>query len=263
MTKRNSKNTEILVIGDAHFQPNINDDRATWAGMLAVKRLPDVIVCIGDWADMKSLSMYDKGSVYHEGLRYFEDINSSIEALQKFHAPIDKYNKRMKAKGKKQYKPELVFCVGNHEQRIIRYGASNPEMHNHISLDDLGFNEWGWKVVPFLQPYICNGIAFSHYFTSGVMARPIGGDNHANALLRKGAMSSVVGHSHLLDYSEKLNAAQKKICALVTGCFFEHDENWTSENNRYWRGLCYLRDVKDGVFTPEPLTMEWLKRKFS
>ena len=262
MTKKLSKNTEILVLPDAHFQPGINNDRATWAGKMVVKRLPNYVICIGDWADMKSLSFYDKGTIYHENQRYHEDINASLDALAKFHAPIDKYNRRRKKQGKKLYKPEFIFCVGNHENRINRYGASNPEMHQHVSIDDLGFKERGWKVIPFLTPYICEGIAFSHYFTSGVMARPIGGDNHANALLRKGAMSCVVGHSHLLDYSEKLNAAQKKICALVVGCFFEHDEVYTSENNRFWRGLLYLRDVKQGVFTLEPITMDWLRRKF-
>ena len=41
-----------LVIGDSHAKPGINNDRYTWAGRLAVDLKPDVIIDIGDWADM-------------------------------------------------------------------------------------------------------------------------------------------------------------------------------------------------------------------
>jgi len=263
MTKKLKDNTEILVIPDAHCKPGIDNERFIWAGKLAVYRKPDIIICIGDWADMQSLSTYEKGTVYQEGLRYHEDVNASLDALAKFHKPIDDYNKKLKKPKSQWYKPKLVFIVGNHEHRIDRYGASMPEMNGHVSIDDLGFKERGWKVIPFLEPYITNGIVFQHYFTSGIMGRPISGDNHANSLLRKGSSSAVCGHSHMIDYSENLTAQHKKICGLVVGCYFEHDEHYTKENNRFWRGLVYLRDVKDGVFTPEFLTMEWIRRKFS
>jgi len=263
MTKKLKDNTEILVIPDAHCKGSVSNERFDWLGKLAVKRQPEYIVCIGDWADMASLSFYDKGSVYQEGLRYQDDVNASLDALARFHKQIDDYNKKKKKSKKHHYKPKLIYCVGNHENRINRYAASNPEMVGHLSIDDLGFKQYGWEVVPYLTPKIIEGIAFQHCFTSGVMGKPIGGLNHAANLLSKGAISQVCGHSHLLDYSERLNAAQEKICALVVGCYLDHPEHYTTEQKRWWSGLMYLRDVNKGSYTPEPLTYEWVKRSFS
>ena len=50
-----------LVIGDTQVKPGISLSYLTWIGKYIVDKQPDVIVMIGDFADMPSLSSYDVG----------------------------------------------------------------------------------------------------------------------------------------------------------------------------------------------------------
>ena len=52
---------KLLIIPDAHAEPNYDNDRLTWLGNLIFEEKPDVVVCLGDWFDMASLSSHDKG----------------------------------------------------------------------------------------------------------------------------------------------------------------------------------------------------------
>ena len=60
-----------------------------------------------------------------------------------------------------------------------------------LSIKDLAFEEYGWEVHDFLEVVIIEGVAFSHYFTSGTMGRPV---TTAQACLTKKHMSCVQGH---------------------------------------------------------------------
>lgn len=254
---------EILVIPDPHDQPNTDKTRFLIAGRLAVHRQPENIVCLGDWAEMGSLSKYDVGKVSAEGKRYCDDVRSTKDSLALFNQPIEEYNNTHTRWKKKKYTPKKIMNIGNHEDRVSRAAAATPSLYGTISVDDLGFEDAGWEVSPLATPAMVEGIAFSHYFTSGVMGRPIGGLNHARSLLVKGMSSCVVGHSHLRDMSEEVTIAGKKILGLVAGCYFDYEMEWTTENKRYWRGLVYLRDVQDGQAEPEFLNLDtYLKLKY-
>ena len=54
---RNGAN--VLVIPDGHAEPGINNDRWAALGEYILTYRPDVIVNLGDMADMPSLSSYD------------------------------------------------------------------------------------------------------------------------------------------------------------------------------------------------------------
>ena len=101
----------LLVIGDPHAHPDYDNDRFTVLGKFIASEKPDVIVCIGDMADMPSLSSYDKGTKGFEGRRYKKDVAAVIDAQERLFAPI----KKMRG-----YKPKLHMCLGNHEDRIDR-----------------------------------------------------------------------------------------------------------------------------------------------
>lgn len=250
---------EILVVPDVHAGPGLPTDHLTWAANLAVYRQPKYIIFLGDFADLSSLCSYDKGSVNAEGRRLTEDIEACRDAVNDFMAPIWKYNKH---KTKNRYEPTIVITEGNHENRINRYGHLHPEFHGHTSIDLLGYRAAGWKVIPFNKPYKCNGILFQHHFTSGVMSKPMSMEYHAANLIKKGFESSICGHTHLFDMAVRTSGAGKRLIGLVAGCYFLHDHNWTKENDRYWRGLVYLRDVDKGQFWPEMLSMGYLQRRF-
>jgi len=265
MPKRSGKiqTREHLIIPDSHAKPGVNNDRFKWAGEFALERQPDVIIDIGDSADMASLCQYDVGKLRAEGRRYSDDIRAYRDAMDKFIRPINKYNNTHSKWKKKTYRPTLIKCRGNHEYRIARAASESPALYGHVDYSDLQEEKHGWQVKDFLEAAVVDGIAYQHFFTSGVMGRPIGGVNHARTLVAKNHMSSVCGHSHMRDFWEDIKPDGQRVFGLSVGCYFEHDEEYTTENDRFWRGLVYLRDVFDGQAEPEFVSLARIKASYS
>lgn len=256
---------KILVIPDAHATPYHNNKRFAVLGKYIVDEQPDIIVNIGDFGDMPSLSSYDKGKKSFEGRRYKHDVEAVIDAQKLIFEPLKAYNKLQRAAKRKQYKPKLILTLGNHEHRINRVSEISPELDETISVDDLKFKEFGWEVHDYGTPVFIEGIAFSHVFISGIMGRPISGEHHAHSLLIKMHHSCVQGHSHLRDFCERTTASGKKLLGLVVGCYLDTDqhEHYAGEANKlWWRGLVMLHNVKDGQFDPEFISMERLKEMY-
>jgi len=256
---------KILVIPDSHASPSHNNDRFEVLGKYIVETKPDVIVNIGDMADMPSLCSYDKGKKSFENRRYRHDILSVIDAQERMFAPINEYNAGQKANKRKQYKPELVLTLGNHENRINRAVEAQAELEGTISVDDLRYKEFGWKVIPYTEPVFINGIAFCHHFISGVMGRPISGEHPAHSLITKMYQSCVAGHLHTRDFCERTGADGRRLLGLIVGCFLDTDqhEDYAGEANKLWyRGLVMLHDVENGEFDPEFISMKQLNKKY-
>jgi hypothetical protein len=66
-----------------------------WIANYALEKRPDVIVQIGDWADMPSLSLYDKGKRCYEGRRYVKDIDAANFSLNLFEETIENHNRNI------------------------------------------------------------------------------------------------------------------------------------------------------------------------
>lgn len=263
MAKQN-KYPNILCIGDPHARPDQDNSRFEILGKFAVDKKPDIIVCIGDFADMESLNSYDKWTVKAEGKRYKDDLISVIDAQEKMFAPIRKEMDRLVTNKKKRWEPKFYMTMGNHENRINRAANENPSLYGHMSVDDLKYKEYGWEVVPFLKPLVLHNIAFQHYFTSGVMGRPISGDNHAATLVKKNFMSSVCGHSHLRDYWETTDIIGRKKFGLVLGCYDEGDHSYANgTQHQWWSGLTMLNRVEDGQAEPAFWSLKYLKERYS
>jgi hypothetical protein len=82
-----------LVIPDVQAKPNVTHDHLEWIANYAIEKRPDVIIQIGDWADMPSLSLYDKGKRCYEGRRYVNDINAANYSLERFERTLEEYNR--------------------------------------------------------------------------------------------------------------------------------------------------------------------------
>ena len=162
-----------LVIPDTQVKPDSNTDHLYWAGRYAAATKPDVIIHLGDHWDMPSLSSYDVGKKSFEGRRYTKDIDAGIDAMKRFMEPIQNERQRLKRNKHKTWKPRMVFLLGNHEQRIERAIESDAKLEGLMSYDHFMLEKMGWEVVPFLEPIIVDGVAYCHYFTSGVMGRPV------------------------------------------------------------------------------------------
>ena len=251
-----------LVIGDAHSQPEIPNDRFDWLGSFIMDLKPDVIVQMGDWASMDSLSSYDKGKKAHEGKRYLKDIDHAYDALKRTFAPLEKYNK-MRAKNKKeQYKPKVYHLVGNHEHRITKAGESSAEFDGLMMVEDIGFDGYG-TLVPFLEHIVVDGVAYCHYYTSGVKGYAISGDFIGRRVIQKLKCSGTVGHGHKFNYFVDTNAKGQFVHGLAAGCYFDHHMDYAGPDNANFRaGLAVKRNVVDGDYDLEWVSLAEIKRRY-
>lgn len=100
----------ILVIPDCQVKEGVPLEHLSWAGQAIVDYKPDVVVNIGDFADMPSLSSHDvKGSKYFEGLRYKTDVEVTKKAMQMLLKPLRDLQSKQKKNKEKVYKPRQVL----------------------------------------------------------------------------------------------------------------------------------------------------------
>ena len=251
---------KILIIPDCQVKEGVPLEHLTWAGKAICEYRPDVVVNIGDFADMPSLSTHDvKGSKYFEGLRYKKDVEVVKQAMKQLLAPLRELQKTQKASKHKVYKPRMVLTLGNHENRIARAVNNSPQLEGLIQVEDLGYDK-DWEVHEFLKPVFIAGVGFSHYWPVGAMGRPAASPA---AIISKLHMSCVAGHQQGKQLAYGKRADGKPICAIIAGSYYMHDEDYMdSLSNRHWRGLVVLNDVKDGHFDEMMLSIEYLERKY-
>lgn len=250
-----------LIIPDTQVKPGTPINHLGWAGQYAVDKKPDVIVHIGDHWDMPSLNSFSgAGTKSFEGNRYIKDIEAGIAGMEAFLAPIRAEQRRLKENKQKQWNPRLVFTLGNHENRIARATESDPKLDGLISFDDLKLKEMGWEVVPFLQPIKIDGVMMAHYFTSGIMGRPV---SSARAMVAKQLQSTVMGHVQDREIHFAKRADGTRVTGLFAGIFYQHHEDYlTPQTNLSWRGIWMLHEVEDGAFDEMPISLDYLRGKY-
>lgn len=254
------KTRRHLVIPDVQAKNGIDFAFLTAIGRYAAAKKPDVILVGGDFADLPSLSSYDIGKKCFEGRTYQQDINAAKRAMDALMTPIHNEIKRQQRNQKKMWIPELYLVLGNHEDRITRAINSDRKLDGLIGLNDLGYELHGFKVFPFLEVITIDGIAYSHYFTSGAMGRPIG---TAPALLSKLHQSCFAFHQQGRQISYGKRADGRSLTAILCGSCYEHDEGYMGlQGNKHWRGCYMLNDVVDGEFDEMPLSIKYLKHKY-
>ena len=251
---------KILVIPDLQIKLGIPTDHLTWIGRLIADKQPDVIVQIGDFADMPSLSSYDVGKKVFEGRRYIDDVTSVINAQGELFDPLFTLQEKQSNNKKKVYDPRRIITLGNHDERINRAVNEDAKLAGTLSIDDLMFEYYGWEVYPYLDVVSVEGVCFSHYFTSGVAGRPV---TSPNALITKKHVSCVMGHVQQDGIASQYTAEGKRITGLFAGACYLHDEEYMGpQGNVHWRGVWMLNDVKDGEFEPMQLSLKYLEKKY-
>ena len=252
--------TKHLVLPDVQFKPGNDPAFLTAIGNYIVEKKPDVVVCIGDFADMPSLSSYDVGKKSFEGRRYKADIEATHAGMAALLAPLNEYNRRRAKTKHGKYVPRLVLTMGNHEHRISRVVDGDPKLDGTISLEDLAYERFGWEVHKFLQPVVIDGVAYCHYFTTGLLGRPC---SSANMQLTKKHMSCISGHQQGLQIATGHRADGKRLTSVIAGSCYEHDEDYLGpQGNKHWRGILMLHEVQDGEFDLMPVSLKFLKEKY-
>lgn len=251
--------TKHFVIPDCQIRPGDDLSFLTAIGQYIVDKKPDVIVQIGDFADMPSLSSYDVGTRSFEGRRYAHDVAAAQVAMATLLSPIHDHNDRARANRQKQYAPRMILTLGNHENRINRAVNKDPKLEAVLSVDELGYAEAGWEVYDFLEVVIADGVAYSHYFVTGVAGRPAG---TAAAQLRKTNMSCISGHQQGLQIANAQRADGARLTSVIAGSCYEHDEDYLgAQGNKHWRGALMLHEVDNGQFDLMTLSLDYLRKR--
>lgn len=248
-----------LIIPDQHAVPYHNNDRADWLSRLIIDIKPDTVVNMGDAADMESLSSYDKGKRSFYGKSYKKDIDSHLEFQERLWEPVRRTKKKM---------PFTIILEGNHEQRIERVLDLSPELAGTVDFNDLHFGDYYDEIVRYDGGlpgiYQRDGILFAHFFPTGVSGRPIGGERPAHMLLAKNGMSTIAAHSHTFDFATRRTVADKYLNGLVCGCYQDYINPWAGSIGKFWQaGVVILRDVHEGHYDLQWISIEALKREYS
>jgi len=247
-----------LVFGDAHAHPDHKNDRADWLGQLILALKPDVVIDIGDTADMPSLSSYDKGTRGFVGRSYQKDIDAHNEFQDRVWHPIRAAKRKL---------PRRIRLIGNHEQRIERCLDLHPELEGTVGYDSLQLSRYYDDVIDYdgrtPGTVEVDGITYSHYFVSGVMGRPISGEHPAYTLLTKKFSSCTQGHVHTYDHCIRTNEQGSKLHGLVTGCYQDYNSEWAGVvNGLWWRGLFVKHNVEEGQYDLEALSLDRLRKAY-
>ena len=247
-----------LVIPDSQVKHGEKFEYLTRIGHYMVEKKPDVVVHLGDFADMESLSSYDKGKKSFEGRRYIKDIQAATDAMQALLGPLFEYNAKQKRNKGKLYNPRLVLTLGNHEHRIARAINDDPKLEGLIKYEDLPYGDW--EVHDFLSPVFIEGVAYCHYFPTGVMGRPA---TSASALVSKMHMSCIQGHQQGRQVAYGKRPDGSNITCIIAGSCYEHDEGYLDhQTNKHWRGVLMLHEVNDGSFDEMFVSLDYLKKKY-
>lgn len=253
--------TKILVIPDTQAKDGDDFKFLECIGNYMVDKQPDVVVHLGDLADMPSLSTYDQGKKSFEGRRYTKDVEAAIDAQTALFQPLALDQCRSRMQKKKVYSPRTIITVGNHENRINRAINDDAKLEGLVSLDDLCYKSYFDEVYNFLDVVVVDGVAFSHYFVTGTAGRPA---STANAQLNKKHMSCIAGHQQGLQIATANRADGKMITSIIAGSCYEHDEGYMGpQGNRHWRGVMMLHSVDDGEFDLVQVPLKYLKEKYA
>lgn len=248
-----------LVVSCSHAHYEHDNERATWLGKLIVDVRPDVVVHLGDGADMPSLSSFDKGTKASIGRTYEKDIAAFQDFQDRMWEPVRKQKKKM---------PYSVYLLGNHEQRIVKAVNAAPELEGAISVDDLELPVWYNDVVPYdgNTPGIIelSGIWYAHYFVSGALGRAISSEHTAYTLVNKAGASCTQGHTHEFDYCVRSKVDGSKMHGLVVGCYQDYTNDWAGKIATQWdRGVVVKRNVEDGTYDHEWISLKSMKKEYA
>lgn len=240
----------IMFVPDTQVKKGVDTKHIKALGNYLLEHKVDYVIHIGDNWDMPSLSTHDMpGSLEYEGRRYNEDIAAGIAALELI---------------PKQRGVKRIFCLGNHEQRIIRATHHDPRLLGSIGIEDLKLAKLGWQQQPFLSIINIGGVRFSHYFVNpnSRLKTPVSGS--MDTMLKNLGFSFAMGHAQELKFARHNLPDGTVRQGLVCGSFYSHDEKYmgVQGNKCHWRGVVLMNEVVNGAYDPCFLSLQYLTKNY-
>ena len=254
-----------LVIPDTQIKPGVCINHLNALGNYIVDKQFEKIIMLGDWADMHSLSSYDKGTKNAEGARVHEDIQAAKEGMHTLMEPIYLYNDKQTRDKKRRYKPELHLLYGNHEIRIDRHINANPILDGTLSKDLFEHEMHGWETHEFLDVLELDGVLYSHFFprnTHGKVMQSRAGAPSASAQVKREMQSATSGHTQGLDWHVQ-QTGTRRYYGLIAGSFYMHEEGYlTPQGTEYWRGVVVKNEVNNGSYDIMTISIDYLLNNY-
>ena len=219
------KGHKVLVIGDTHDSPHINQDRFIWIGKHIRKIKPDYMIHIGDFGSFDSLSYFQKNDTQQGKLKdaFMVDIKSMRSALKK----LDKYIKDY---------PHHI-CIGNHELRVHKFEEKIPEIAGMMKHELYSaFEDYGWTHTEYGEFKYVAGVAFVHA-PLNIMGKEYGGKNAEVQIGNDSLHDLVFGHTHKArDWKAVKIGYDKWVRIVNVGCSlpYGHIEEYAKLNMNGW-----------------------------
>jgi len=219
----------VLVIGDCHDSPHLPDkSRFKWIGQYAADNKIPYIRQIGDWMSCDSCSQYDSyGTVKGVDKPTYADDIESLE--QSVAALISEFPK--------DYKPNRLVTLGNHEHRAWQFENQNPELAGQFFIQiEQALGRGGFKTVPYGAWDFIGGVGLTHV-PFNLMGKPYGGKLPENQLANDAIFSFFWGHTHKrTSISRPKIGPQKRITVSNVGCSlpFGYVEEYAKMSTTGW-----------------------------
>jgi hypothetical protein len=137
---------------------------------------------------------------------------------------------------------------------------ANPKLEGILSTDLLLTP--GFERHPFLDIVPVDGVSYSHYFVNQHSGRPLGGS--VDNMLSRIGTSFAQGHVQGFAYAAKVYPGNLTRHGIVAGsCYPWKDEYRGPQANGQFRGVVVMNEVKDGDMCIMPLTLDYLRRRWS
>lgn len=198
----------------------------------------DIYLNLGDFMDFDCISDFNKNKPrLVEGKRLYRDYDIANEVLDRHQAIIRKKNP----------KARFVLLEGNHEERMVRYLDSFPQLEGlfevpiGLRLEERGF-EWieSWsagKVFTVGHANFIHGQYINRY--------------HASKMVDTYSEPIFYGHTHdMMCFPKLLKAQGKIIVGQSLGCLCEYNQSYMKGKPSNWQqgfGVFYF--LPNGNFT--------------
>ena len=231
-----NKPYKVLCIPDMHcpFQDDLSLNALE--RYMADSRFDEVIY-IGDLLDFAQISKFNKGSPQEESRLVSDDYKIAGKILDRHISIIRKNNRKAK----------FTLLEGNHEERIERWLAQNPQVKGLVEVEvGLKLGERGIKWVRAWSRGELYKIGKA-YFTHGLYTNQY----HAQKMVNNYGVNIYYGHTHdHQSFSKVLKGKDKTIEGMSLGCVCEYDQSYMQGRPSSWQqgfGVFYF-DKDTGFF---------------
>jgi hypothetical protein len=250
-----SKWNKHFIIPDTQVRPGVPISHFLWIGRYIAEKKPDVLIHLGDHWDSPALNDYEDDTSVKANARIAKDIQAGLEAFELLY------------KGMGKYRPaRMVFLLGNHEERFNTLLKRQPQLRGAFTPPWQDLCPEGWRVYPYLQPVVIDGVAYCHQFvksSNGRVTSKKWGAPNARAQVLREMRSCTAGHKPGWEIA-CVPAGNRSLYGLIVGSCYQHSEEWlTPQGNRYFRGVVICHEVRGGEYQPMFVSLDYLKRRYA